>query len=145
MPSLQSYYYYSRFSVNRHLESQEKARRALFLVLYIGTCFRFYTQMRVKKQTKHLLIEFIVSSHNSVTERNKLQILACELQCMENFKNLFLAKCQPLKLCCSCLVERIVNFLGATLFFCIFADFHMSGLSEDISFVCEISLWLDHV
>ena len=33
---------------------------------YIGTCFRFYTQMRVQKK-KHLHIEFIVTSHNSVT------------------------------------------------------------------------------
>ena len=33
---------------------------------YIGTCFRFYTQMRVQKKTKHLHIEFIVTSHNSV-------------------------------------------------------------------------------
>ena len=32
----------------------------------IGTCFRFYTQMRVEKKTKHLHIEFIVTSHNSV-------------------------------------------------------------------------------
>ena len=31
----------------------------------IGTCFRFYTQMRVEKKTKHLHIEFIVTSHNS--------------------------------------------------------------------------------
>ena len=31
---------------------------------YIGTCFRFYTKMWVKK--KHLHIEFIVTSHNSV-------------------------------------------------------------------------------
>ena len=33
---------------------------------YIGTCFRFYTQMRVPKKKKHLHIEFIVTSHNSV-------------------------------------------------------------------------------
>ena len=33
---------------------------------YIGTCFRFYTQMRVQKNPKHLHIEFIVTSHNSV-------------------------------------------------------------------------------
>ena len=33
---------------------------------YIGTCFRFYTQMRVQTKTKHLHIEFIVTSHNSV-------------------------------------------------------------------------------
>ena len=32
----------------------------------IGTCFRFYTQMRVENKTKHLHIEFIVTSHNSV-------------------------------------------------------------------------------
>ena len=32
----------------------------------IGTCFRFYTQMRVQKKTKHLHVEFIVTSHNSV-------------------------------------------------------------------------------
>ena len=31
----------------------------------IGTCFRFYTEMRVEKKTKHLHIEFIVTSHNS--------------------------------------------------------------------------------
>ena len=34
-------------------------------MFYIGTCFRFYTQMRVQKK-KHLHIEFIVTSHNSV-------------------------------------------------------------------------------
>ena len=34
---------------------------------YIGTCFRFYTQMRVEKK-KHLHIEFIVTSHNSDEE-----------------------------------------------------------------------------
>ena len=33
---------------------------------HIGTCFRFYTQMRVEKKTKHLPIESIVTSHNSV-------------------------------------------------------------------------------
>ena len=33
---------------------------------YTGTCFRFYTQMWVEKKTKHLHIEFIVTSHNSV-------------------------------------------------------------------------------
>ena len=33
---------------------------------HIGTCFRFYTQMRVEKKPKHLHIEFIVTSHNSV-------------------------------------------------------------------------------
>ena len=33
---------------------------------HIGTCFRFYTQMRVEKKTKHLPIKFIVTSHNSV-------------------------------------------------------------------------------
>ena len=33
---------------------------------YIGTCFRFYMQMRVEKKTKHLHIEYIVTSHNSV-------------------------------------------------------------------------------
>ena len=33
---------------------------------YIGTCFRFYTQMRVQKNPKHSHIEFIVTSHNSV-------------------------------------------------------------------------------
>ena len=33
---------------------------------HIGTCFRFYTQMRVEKKTKHLHIEFVVTSHNSV-------------------------------------------------------------------------------
>ena len=32
---------------------------------YIGTCFRFYTQMRVEKKPKHMHIEFIVISHNS--------------------------------------------------------------------------------
>ena len=32
---------------------------------YVGTCFRFYTQMRVQKNPKHLHIEFIVTSHNS--------------------------------------------------------------------------------
>ena len=32
---------------------------------HIGTCFRFYMQMRVEKKTKHLPIEFIVTSHNS--------------------------------------------------------------------------------
>ena len=34
----------------------------------IGTCFRFYNQMRVQKGKKHLHIEFIVTSHNSVTQ-----------------------------------------------------------------------------
>ena len=34
---------------------------------YISTCFRFYTQKRVQKK-KHLHIEFIVSSHNSVAQ-----------------------------------------------------------------------------
>ena len=29
---------------------------------YIGTCFRFYTRMRVQKTPKHLHIEFIVFS-----------------------------------------------------------------------------------
>ena len=33
--------------------------------LHIHTCFRFYTQKRVEKK-KHLHIEFIVTSHNSV-------------------------------------------------------------------------------
>ena len=33
----------------------------------IGTCFRFYKQMRVEKK-KHLDIEFIVTSHNSVAK-----------------------------------------------------------------------------
>ena len=33
---------------------------------HIGTCFRFYTQMRVEKKKKHLPIKFIVTSHNSV-------------------------------------------------------------------------------
>ena len=32
---------------------------------YIGTCFRFYTQMRVEKKPKHLHIESTVTSHNS--------------------------------------------------------------------------------
>ena len=32
---------------------------------YTDTCFRFYTQMGVQKKTKHLHIEFIVTSHNS--------------------------------------------------------------------------------
>ena len=41
----------------------------------IGTCFRFYTQMRVQKKTKHLHIEFIVTSHNSaVCELTQLEI-----------------------------------------------------------------------
>ena len=35
---------------------------------YIGTCFRFFMQMRVEKKTKHLHIEFIVTSHNSGSE-----------------------------------------------------------------------------
>ena len=34
--------------------------------IYIGTCFRFYKQMRVEKNPKHLHIESIVTSHNSV-------------------------------------------------------------------------------
>ena len=33
----------------------------------IGTCFRFYTEMWVDEKAKHLHIEFIVTSHNSVT------------------------------------------------------------------------------
>ena len=32
---------------------------------YIGTCFRFYTQMRVQKKA-FAIIEFIVTSHNRV-------------------------------------------------------------------------------
>ena len=32
----------------------------------VGTCFRFYTQMWLENKTKHLHIEFIVTSHNSV-------------------------------------------------------------------------------
>ena len=36
---------------------------------YIGTCFRFYTQMRVQKKRKHLHLEFIVISHNSAKIR----------------------------------------------------------------------------
>ena len=39
---------------------------------YIGTCFRFYTQMRVQKK-KHLHIEFIVTSHNSAMLDARLQ------------------------------------------------------------------------
>ena len=39
---------------------------------YKGACFRFYTQMRVEKNPKHLHIEFIVSSHNSVTSFPKM-------------------------------------------------------------------------
>ena len=35
----------------------------------IGTCFRFYAQMRVEKKTKHLHIKFIVNSHNSVVDK----------------------------------------------------------------------------
>ena len=38
---------------------------------YIGTCFRFYTQMRVQKK-KHLHIEFIVTSHNSEAQHMTL-------------------------------------------------------------------------
>ena len=38
---------------------------------HIGTCFRFYTQMRVGKKTKHLPIKFIVTSHNSVVLERK--------------------------------------------------------------------------
>ena len=33
---------------------------------YIGTCFKFYNQMRVQKKPKHLHIEYIVTLHNSV-------------------------------------------------------------------------------
>ena len=45
----------------------------LFYILYTNAtymsfCFRFYTQMRVEKKTKHLHIEFIVTSYNSVVE-----------------------------------------------------------------------------
>ena len=36
---------------------------------HIGTCFRLYMQMRVEKTTKHLHIEFIVTSHISVRTR----------------------------------------------------------------------------
>ena len=35
---------------------------------YIGTCFRFYMQMQLQKKAKHLHIEFIVTSHNSVSK-----------------------------------------------------------------------------
>ena len=45
---------------------------------YIGTCFRFYTQMWVEKQTKHLHTEFIVTSHNSGEQmRNSQFLLYC--------------------------------------------------------------------
>ena len=37
---------------------------------YIGTCFRFYTQMQVEKK-KRLPIKFIVTSHNSVRGKPK--------------------------------------------------------------------------
>ena len=40
----------------------------------IGTCFRFYTQIRVQKKKKHLHIKFIVTSHNSVCFRDFLTI-----------------------------------------------------------------------
>ena len=43
------------------------------LYIYIGTCFRFYTQMRVENKTKHLHIEFIVTSHNSVESQTVFQ------------------------------------------------------------------------
>ena len=33
---------------------------------HMGTCFRFYKQMRVEKNPKHLPIKSIVTSHNSV-------------------------------------------------------------------------------
>ena len=33
---------------------------------HMGTCFRFYKQMRVEKNPKHLPIKFIVTSYNSV-------------------------------------------------------------------------------
>ena len=36
---------------------------------YIGTCFRFYTQMWVQKTNKAFEIEFIVISHNSVESK----------------------------------------------------------------------------
>ena len=58
-----------------HLRIKSKASaymyRHLLHLLYanaldICTCFRFYTQMRVEKNPKHLHIEFIVTSHNSV-------------------------------------------------------------------------------
>ena len=42
---------------------------------HIGTCFRFYTQMRVEKKPKHLPIKFIVTSHNSVLFRVKFFFL----------------------------------------------------------------------
>ena len=45
----------------------------------IGTCFRFYTQMRVQKKTKHLHIEFIVTSHNSEVSNNFLQFVLVTL------------------------------------------------------------------
>ena len=50
---------------------------------YIGTCFRFYTQMRVQKKTKHLHIEFIVTSHNSEVSNNFLQFVLVTLRAQQ--------------------------------------------------------------
>ena len=40
---------------------------------------KFYTQMRVEKKTKHLHIEFIVTSHNSEVSNNFLQFVLVTL------------------------------------------------------------------
>ena len=40
----------------------------MHMPVIIGICFRFYMHMRVEKK-KHLHIEFIVTSHNSVIDK----------------------------------------------------------------------------
>ena len=45
----------------------------------IGTYFRFYMQIPVEKNTKHLHIEFIVTSHNSVQSQTQKIFLGVKL------------------------------------------------------------------
>ena len=63
---------YHLLNFTLHSKANAQTYRHLFQILYknalyIGTCFRFYTQMRVEKNPKHLHIEFIVNSHNSAS------------------------------------------------------------------------------
>ena len=75
---------------------------------YIGTCFRFYTQMRVEKNPKHLHIEFIVTSHNSVSLIGRNRELQCLLPAAS--KTLKLVSKQFLKLKAYCPDMYTVEF-----------------------------------
>ena len=66
---------------------------------YIGICFRFYTQMRLQKNPKHLHVEFMVTSHNSV-DSNVLRILKLQIE-MGNFKDLLYSPVDLHDLTCS--------------------------------------------